>query len=669
VLLLIAGVTAPSAQGGPRAAPAPAAPGGIQVRTLGTLETDYVWFTSRPAEPVQPITLVGPRNGWFTGRVVVSSQAAIRGLKVDASDLAAKEGAGRISAALVQVRYSEPADPKKSFVPRIPYTFTNAGRFDALLDPPPQEVAVQDVAVPKGAILPRDYVSPGPGAVQPVWITVHVPGDAAAGEYAGRVTVRAAGLARTGLRIPVRLKVHPWRIPDPKDFVVDHNVYQSHDSVAMFYNVPLWSDRHFELMGKSLALTRDVGNKLCVVHLIAEAFCMGNAESMVRWVRKADGTFTYDYSVFDRYLDLYQKNVGKPALLLLSVWGRGADGDRTMSFGKEIDMPAYARRPRHHVTLLDRATGKVQPLEQPPYGTPQSVAFWRPVLDGVRARLEKRGWFDVAALGSGDDAVPLPKTVGGFKQIWPDGKWHSISHTNPTAYKTPDGGSMPVVYSEHVWGAGHLYNPDAEVGRRRYGGSYPTPWTRAPGRLEWGFPRSGINFIDFLYDSSPLSAWRFASEACIQGNLNGIGRFGADFWPVIKNARRGTYDDVTRTEFNLGPAYSTLALLAPGPDGAIATERYEMFREGVQVAEAVILVRTALAGGKLNADLAKRCQTLLDARAGHYVKATAIRKQAGDVYDWRLLEAAGWQDNDDRLYALADAVSKALADKQADEGK
>jgi len=231
---------------------------------------------------------------------------------------------------------------------------------------------------------------------------------------------------------------------------------------------------------------------------------------------------------------------------------------------------------------------------------------------------------------------------------------------NPATYKASDGSSVPVTYSEHVWGAGRLYNPDAKG--MYVNKEYPMPWSRGAARIEWGFPRTGINFIDFLYDSSPLAAWRCSTEASIQGNLNGIGRFGADFWPLVKN-KRGTYDDITQTEFNLGPRYSTLALLAPGPDGAIATERYEMFREGVQVAEAVICVRKAMASGKLSADLAKRCETHLDERARQYLRSTLIRKQAGDVYDWKVMEAIGWQERDDQLYALASEASKAVGGK------
>ena len=35
----------------------------------------------------------------------------------------------------------------------------------------------------------------------------------------------------------------------------------------------------------------------------------------------------------------------------------------------------------------------------------------------------------------------------------------------------------------------------------------------------------------------------------------------------------------------VAPGRSTLALLYPGPDGPVATERYEMFREGVELCD------------------------------------------------------------------------------------
>jgi predicted nucleotidyltransferase len=77
--------------------------------------------------------------------------------------------------------------------------------------------------------------------------------------------------------------------------------------VALYYKVPLWSDRHFELMGKSLKAFQEVGNKLCIVNLTVDSRSLGNTESMVRWVKKPDGTFDHDFTIAEKYLDLVAK--------------------------------------------------------------------------------------------------------------------------------------------------------------------------------------------------------------------------------------------------------------------------------------------------------------------------------------------------------------------------
>jgi hypothetical protein len=41
---------------------------------------------------------------------------------------------------------------------------------------------------------------------------------------------------------------------------------------------------------------------------------------MVRFIPKADGTFDYDFSIMDKYLDLAEKNMGKPKLVAFVAW-------------------------------------------------------------------------------------------------------------------------------------------------------------------------------------------------------------------------------------------------------------------------------------------------------------------------------------------------------------
>ena len=71
------------------------------------------------------------------------------------------------------------------------------GRFDRLLAEPPAEVVPAKVG--KSSTLSS--------AVVPVWITVRVPADAAAGEYKGTVTIEATGASPVKYTGPVELQV------------------------------------------------------------------------------------------------------------------------------------------------------------------------------------------------------------------------------------------------------------------------------------------------------------------------------------------------------------------------------------------------------------------------------------------------------------------------------
>ena len=71
-----------------------------------------------------------------------------------------------------------------------------------------------------------------------------------------RISAVAAGnevdlrIASARVSVPVEFKVHDWKVPEVKDYGQRYNLYQSPDTVAQYYKVPLWSDRHWELMGK-----------------------------------------------------------------------------------------------------------------------------------------------------------------------------------------------------------------------------------------------------------------------------------------------------------------------------------------------------------------------------------------------------------------------------------
>ncbi len=597
----------------------------VQAWNCQPFESVSVWDQADPCETLRPIRIVGAQNGVFSGKVVLSSKASIRGLSATATGLSRGDSRGKIPASAVTVRLAEPARPAVSW--------NRPHRFDRLLAKFPAEVP------PVQITLRRQKVQPAAAAVAPVWVTVRVPADAPAGMYRGTLSVRARDAAEATFTVPIELKVHDWKVPDAKHFVTHHNLYQSPDTVARYYKVPLWSDRHFELMGRSLEALTKVANKICVVNLVAEAANLGNAESMVRWVKGPNGAITYDFSVLDRYLDLYAAKAGKPGILCLNVWGHYRKLDKRHS-------------PPLNVSLSDPAGGKVTTMPQPPYGTAENEAFWRPVFAAMKKRLDRRGWYDVAAVCHTSYCwAPTQEMVGVFQSLWPDGKWMNVSHSNPSSYKAVKG-SMPVPYSEWVWGCGGLYNPDG--GRIK---AFPRAWKLGTKRIELGNPRVGVGFIGVFRDYSTLSAYRTITEAAMQGGLRGLGRVGGDYWP-LPIGRRGKYEPLCDSRFAVGPVNNTMALTSPGPDGATFNERLEMFREGVQLAEAIICVQRALDAGRLDEVQARRTRDLLDERARYY-----LRTRPGQPANWWSFESSPWQDRDARLFALAAQAARAAKPK------
>ncbi|KPJ71044.1 MAG: hypothetical protein AMS14_09630, partial [Planctomycetes bacterium DG_20] len=279
-------------------APNVARPKGIQVWNVAPFGTITAFDYGDPGEPL-PIAVAAARNSVFSGRLVVSSDQTIKGLKVTVGDLRLAEGGATLPQSAVRVQYAEPAVAAKCWTP--------PNRFNGLLDAIPAEIPVTQ----KG---------PSAGAVASLWFTVRVPKDARAGTYEGAVTVAAMGLKTTA--VPFRVTVSGWTMPDPKGFRQHHLTFVSQEAVAKHYGVPLWSEKHFELMGKSLALLAEVNSREIPINLGVDFYGVsGNEESMVRWVKQPDGSFTYDFSVFDKYLDLVAKTIGKPLPLRLNCWG------------------------------------------------------------------------------------------------------------------------------------------------------------------------------------------------------------------------------------------------------------------------------------------------------------------------------------------------------------
>jgi hypothetical protein len=270
------------------------------------------------------------------------------------------------------------------------------------------------------------------------------------------------------------------------------------------------------------------------------------------------------------------------------------------------------------------------------------------------------------------DALPSKSDTEFFAEVAPGIPWMGQSH-----YAFPAGkllhGLTPVNYYAHVWGV-------------RFADSTPYKFYKPVEGRMYGW-KSGEEverralFERFTQtDSFPATKWRSTGEYTITGDRCGIGRLGADFWDVVKDARgrrRGKvparYPEAHWRNLNI-----CTSLLAPGPDGPASTNRFEAFREGIQECEARIFIEAALTDDDLRArlgpDLARRCQDTLDLRLTLMWKGLSSLQLNGHEFGystaWRWTPGvaghywfvgSGWQQRSRELYALAAEVQQALA--------
>jgi hypothetical protein len=620
-------------------------PSGIQIWNCAPWDTIQSSDYGIVGEPLRPVIVSAAKNGVFSGRLVVSSDNAIRGIKVSTSELLSENGS-KLPLSAVKIYCAQAAVPDKTIVPPF--------RYNSLVETVPSEIAVNSALPeardsslisrsinwahqgehnsPQAQALP-DYFTVtrkmSAGAIAPIWVIVRVPKEAVAGKYEGTISISAVGLAET--KVPLHLTIHDWTLPDPKDFRSYTTGYVSVESEAGYYGVPLWSEKHWELVGRTFGLMSEINARQVIVDLTIDYYGAakdpGNRESIVRWIKDGEGIYRHDFSILDKYLDTVAKNIGKPLPIRFNY---AEDIKESGSGGK--------RGPASCVTLLNPSTGALTSLEQPLPGTEESYKFWKPVLDEIRKKMEARGWFDVTALGYNTHVgVPTPDIVDVAKRIWPDGVWTLTHHGGVLGFiygKDRKMVSMPVHYAECVWGL--------KAPRMRGYNNVPSAGfqplfdpKRPPGF--WTAARTGQE------DDSELDLFRRAQETRIMQSCDG-GQMGANFWPL--KMPNGSYGCIANARGGLGPTQNgTECLLAPGPDGAIITERFQVYREGVQTAEAVLFVEKALEAKKVSGELEQRANRLLDERC-----EAVLGK----------LDGVNLFERDEELLALAAQVAKSV---------
>jgi hypothetical protein len=594
---------------GTGAVPNVARPKGLQVWSENTVDRITPLDYGDVGEGLRPVRIDGARNGSFCGQFVVGSGTAIKGLKVTAGEFKATKGAGTIPAKNVTVLY---ALANVAYYGMTPW-------FDALQDRPRAEVPV----------------AKGGGAVQPVLLRVKIPADAPAGDYRGELTASAAGAAT--VKVPVEISVADWTVPDPGKYRTYVGIYQSPTTVATQYKVKMWSEDHWKLLEKSFELLARAGNKMINVPVVDHTQ-FGNDRGFVTWVRKPDpstgsgqAAYDYDFKVFDRYLDLAVKHCGKLDYLALQIWHAGGWKHR-------------GANQKNTVTVRDEKTGELSRQQVPRFDSPEARTFWKPVLAAIKERLAKRGMEKALCVGILSDSTAPPEVFRMFDEVLPPAaRWHRGCHVGGpfNIYRANKGGGL-VVLHEHCYGL-RMASPEKKL---------PAFWNLR------GKPGTCYDRISNHERYMSLAWYRNTGMLSLFRRKQGIGRVCLDFWPVLGKGHRRKWIYNRYPESTCAQREPSMQKMTwPGPEGAATTMRYEALLEGIQDAEAVIVVSEAMDkhAAVIGLELVEECNAIL-------VDLLRYQFFATDRGPLRPMHA-GWQDLSRRLYECAAKVSKKIKGK------
>jgi hypothetical protein len=533
-----------------------------------------------PLAPLRPVRMACPRNGVSSAQVVVSSTRELSGISAALNGLTTDSGAA-LDAGCVQVRYA-----------------TTGESVPKLFDKPP-----------------------GPAKMLPIWLTARIPKDTAPGDYRG--TLNIAGLDKPAL-VPVQVTVYAWTLPDLRDYGMSVVLLHCPQSVAWHYKAPLWSDRHFRLLEKSMALMGYAGNTLLSISAIGEDL-LGDHPVIV--FRKEGDRYVPDLRFARRYLELYDKHAGPPRQLSMQIWNysisnRGPGSSRDGAAQRFICKTLKVR-------LLDG--DKLVPAEMPVYTQPGTEETWAAVAAGIKQIVRDLGWNRTRLLwGTGGDNLPNEEIVAFFKKIAPDVYWRVATH----------GGSVS------RWGK----TPEERTQRNGmvlgYGNLVRSNHTRRPLLEDCPFdvlkrdagPRSPPDFLETL----PLGR--------IAAGYSGVGFLNFDGWPCIDVDGKARGPIRTYVRFgNIGPSGGTF--VAPGPDGAMPSPQLEAMREGLQITEAILQLRAALADPQRSAavkpGMAAEAKTVIQSLMD-VMESTRRVRPCGAAEPWPLVR---------RIYQLISEVA------------
>lgn len=456
-------------------------------------------------------------------QAVVSSEEELKDVRLSVSDL--RNGKSLIGAENIRLQFV-------SYVVSDLLDTTKYGQCGSREDKSKWvEVLVADV------LDINDSMTVPAGRKQPVWMTVSVPSDARPGKYSGKLTVTSSNAKARSLNVELTVADHV--LPPARDWTFHLDLWQNPYSVARYENVPLWSDAHFEAMRPVMRMLAEAGQKSVTATIMSRPW-NGQTEdafgSMVTKIRRIDGTWLYDYTIFDRWVEFM------------------------FSLGIDRQINCYSMIPwALQFDYIDQATSSPATFQAAP-GSEEYNEYWGAFIADFARHLKAKGWFEKTMIAMDERPLESMQAVLGLiRKVEPAFKISLAgNYHEPVIYDIVD-------FSETFSGKQEF--PESAKAKRKELGLTTTFYTCCA--------EAHPNM--FVISNPDEAAWLgwFAQAEGYDGYL----RWAYNSW---------TLDPLTDARFRTWPAGDCFVVY-PGGRGSV---RFSKLVEGIQDFEKVRILRS-----------------------------------------------------------------------------
>ncbi|HUS87213.1 MAG TPA: glycoside hydrolase domain-containing protein [Bacteroidales bacterium] len=209
---------------------------------------------------------------------------------------------------------------------------------------------------------------------RPIWVTVLIPENTAQGYYSGELTVTSD---TDTMVFSIGMEVTGQTLPHPADWKFHLDLWQNPYAVARYHGVQLWSEEHWDLLKPLYRMLAESGQK-CITTTLNDMPWGGQTYdpfgSMIGWLKNTDGSWEYDYSLFDQYVNFQ------------------------MDCGITAQINCYSMVPwNNRFRYYDQDSARFVETQVLP-GSKEYEALWEPFLYQFREHLREIGWLNITTI-------------------------------------------------------------------------------------------------------------------------------------------------------------------------------------------------------------------------------------------------------------------------------